>query len=61
MVLSQDLVNILEKPPKLMYRPPGRDEYINITEAFDELYNKLECIEAKLNNMENKPCQDKCQ
>ena len=44
-----------------MYRPPGRDEYINITEAFDELYNKLECIEAKLNNMENRPCQDKCQ
>ena len=35
-----------------MYRPPGRDEYINIVEAFDELYNKLECIEAKLNNME---------
>ena len=35
-----------------MYRPPGRNEYINIVEAFDELYNKLESIEAKLNNME---------
>ena len=35
-----------------MYRPPGRDEYINIVEAFDELYTKLESIEAKLNNME---------
>ena len=53
-------LNTLEKPPKLMYRPPNRDEYINIVEAFDELYNKLESIEAKLNNMENTPWQDKC-
>jgi len=42
----------MDKPPKLMYRPPNRDEYINITQAFDELYQKLEDIEAKLNNME---------
>ena len=46
-------VNILDNDVKLMYRPPGRDEYINIVEAFDELYHKLEDIEAKLNNMES--------
>jgi len=45
-------VNILEKPPKLMYRPPNRDEYINIVDAFNELYNKIEEIEAKLIKME---------
>ena len=42
-----------------MYRPPDRDEYINICVALDELYNKLESIEAKLNNMESKKCPDK--
>lgn len=44
--------NILDPNVKLMYKPPNRDEYINIVEAFDELYQKLEDIEAKLNNMD---------
>lgn len=35
-----------------MYRPPGRDEHINIVEALNEIYTKLDLIEAKLNNME---------
>ena len=48
----------MDKPPQLMYRPPDRDEYINICVALDELYNKLESIEAKLINME-KSCPDK--
>jgi len=38
-----------------MYRPPNRDEYINITQAFDELYQKLENIVVKLNNLEINP------
>ena len=46
-------VNSLEKQPKLMYRPPNRDEYINIVDAFNELYTKIEDLEAKLNKMEN--------
>ena len=36
-----------------MYRPPNRDEYINIVDAFNELYTKIEDLEAKLNKMEN--------
>ena len=47
-------MNILDNPPKLMYRPPGRDEYINIAEALDELYTKMESIEAKLNLLKEK-------
>ena len=47
-----NLLNILEQTPKLMYRPAGRDSYINITDAFDEIFNRLDLIEARLNNME---------
>lgn len=53
MVTVHYQVNILDPNVKLMYKPPNRDEYINIVEAFDELYQKLEDIEAKLNTMEN--------
>ena len=35
-----------------MYRPPGRESHINITDAFDEIFNRLDLIEARLNNME---------
>ena len=47
-------VNSLDskKPPKLMYRPPKVDKYIQIAEALDELYNRLEAIETKLESME---------
>ena len=41
-------VNTLDKPPKFMYRPPGRDEYINIADAFDELYNRIKELETQL-------------
>ena len=43
-----------------MYRPAGRDEYINITDAFDEIFNRLDLIEARLHNMDSQQCQDKC-
>ena len=45
-------VNSLDQNIKLMYRPPGRPIHINIVEALDEIYNKLDLIEAKLDNME---------
>jgi len=41
-----------ELPPRLMYRPPGREKHINITEALDELFNRLESIESKLKSLE---------
>ena len=54
MDMSHDLVNTLEKPPKLMYRAPNRDKYMQVAEALDEIFNRLEAIEQKLNNMETK-------
>ncbi len=38
----------MDKPPKLMYRPPGRDEYLNIADALDELFNRLDKLEERL-------------
>ena len=35
-----------------MYRPPGRETHLNIAEALDEIYKKLDLIESKLKNME---------
>jgi len=35
-----------------MYRPPDRDEYLNIADALDEIFNRLESIEAKLKSLE---------
>ena len=43
----------MDKPPKLMYRPPRRNEYLNIAEALDELFNRLDAIESKLNREVN--------
>ena len=48
MVMSHDPVNTLDKPPKLMYRPPGRDGYLNIADALDELFNRLDKLEESL-------------
>ena len=47
-----DPVSSLDKQPKLFYRPPGRDEYLNIAEALDEIFERLDSIEAKLKSME---------
>ena len=44
--------NILDNPPKLYYRPPDRDKYLQIAEALDEIFNRLSAIEEKLNTME---------
>ena len=35
-----------------MYRPPGVDKYIQIAEALDELFNRLDAIESKLKSFE---------
>lgn len=42
-----------EGPPKLMYRGPGRDEYQNIVDVFDEILNRLDKIEETLSNIQN--------
>jgi len=47
-------VSSLDNPPRLFYRPPDRDEYLNIAEALDEIFERLDSIEDKLNNMETK-------
>ena len=54
MDMPPDQVSFLEKQPKLFYRPPERDEYLNIAEALDEIFERLDSIEDKLNNMETK-------
>ena len=46
------MTNSLSQPPKLFYRPPDRDEYLNIAEALDEIFDRLDSIEAKLKSME---------
>ena len=41
-------LNDLEKKidyMKLMYRPLGRDEYMNITEYLDEVEGRIQCLE----------------
>ena len=38
----------MEGPVELMYRPPGRKEHVNITEALDEIFNRLDKIEEAL-------------
>lgn len=43
-----DPVNTLDTPPKFFYRPPGRDEYLNIADALDELFNRLDKLEETL-------------
>jgi len=48
MDIAPDPANILDKPPKLMYRPPNRDEYLNIADALDELFNRLDKLEERL-------------
>ena len=35
-----------------MYRPPNRDKYLEIAEALDEVFNRLEAIESQLKTME---------
>jgi hypothetical protein len=52
MDMSPVRANTLDTPPKLMYRPPDRDEYLNIADALDEIFNRLESIEAKLKSLE---------
>ena len=49
---APDLVSSLDKQTKLFYRPPDRDEYLNIAEALDEIFERLDSIEAKLKSME---------
>ena len=48
------LVSILEQNEKveLMYRPPGRESHINITEALDEIFHRLNSIETTLSKLE---------
>ena len=41
-------MNILEQNEKieLMYRPPGRESHINITEALDEIFHRLDSMSS---------------
>ena len=53
--LEQKL-NLLENKVnnmKLMYRRPGSENYENITQVLDNIFDKLETIEERLNNKEN--------
>ena len=38
---------VLEEKIELMYRPPGR-EHVNITEALDELFGRVDKLEEVL-------------
>jgi len=42
----------MEQKVELMYRPPGREAHINIVEALNELFERIEVIESKLSKIE---------
>tara|TARA_Y100001968_G_scaffold207736_1_gene190901 strand:- start:49648 stop:49962 length:315 start_codon:yes stop_codon:yes gene_type:complete len=39
-------VNDLATPEKILYKPKGAEEYLNIKENYDEIYRRLEELEA---------------
>ena len=44
----------MQKKLELMYRPPGSDEYKDITKVLDEILLRLESIEFDLKTLKNK-------
>ena len=45
--------NTVDLPPKLMYRPPGKEKHENITKVLDDIILKLESLENRLTSLEN--------
>lgn len=42
----------MDQNVELMYRPPGRDTHINIVDALNELFERIDKIESILSDME---------
>lgn len=43
----------IEPPPKLMYKRPGSSEYESVPNILDEILNRLETIEHRLDILHN--------
>ncbi len=39
-------VNELPTPDKVLYKPKGKEDYLNMKENYDEIYRRLEELEA---------------
>jgi len=39
-------VNELPTPDKVLYKPKGKEDYLNIRENYDEIYRRLEALES---------------
>jgi hypothetical protein len=44
---------MIELPPKLMYKRPNSSEYEQVPHILDEILNRLENIEHRLNIIQN--------
>ena len=44
----------MQRKLELMYRPPGSDDYKDITKVLDEILLRLESIEFDLKTLKNK-------
>jgi hypothetical protein len=41
-------LNELPTPDKIMYKPKGAEDYLNMKENYDEIYKRLEALESGL-------------
>lgn len=41
-------LNELPTPDKIMYKPKGTEDYLNMKENYDEIYKRLEALESGL-------------
>lgn len=41
-------LNELPTPDKIMYKPKGAEDYLNMKENYDEIYKRLEALEGGL-------------
>ena len=44
-------VNDLTTPEKILYKPKGAEEYLNIKENYDEIYRRIAELEEKVNGL----------
>ena len=47
----EKFVQEIPTPEKTFYKPKGYDDYLNVKGNYDELYNRIEKLESKVNGM----------
>ncbi|QIN97159.1 hypothetical protein [Synechococcus phage S-H25] len=43
----------LPTPNKILYKPKGAEDYLDMRGNYDEIYKRLEDLEGKVNGMQN--------